>query len=817
MRFRRFLSAALAAAMLAGMTVISAPAASAAQLSAFRDLTDPQVAEAAEFLRLLDVVNGVPGGIYNPTGTLSRAEFCKMAVVALDRSDEESAQRGRTIYLDVGPTHWARGYINLASAITLGGEADKGGTPLVSGVGDGTFQPNRPITYGEAVTILCRVLGYSTADVSSGGAWYDGYLSTGAQVGLTEGLTLSGTDTINRGQAAILFYNLYFSKTKGSEQTYLEKQGGKSEEGGVILSTDVVADDGTEGAVKTTKGTYKTDRIFDPALEGKEGKVILDSDGKLLAFQVKEGVTDKVVNLTSAQATYLMASGGEKITVEPDTLVYKEGKATVWKDVYKDIKGSTALTFHYGANGKLSYLYFPGEATADTTTMVARTAPKSGVNPFASMASGGSYTMFKNGVLATAADIRQYDVATYDAGTRVIQVSDLKLTGVYESVSPSPAAPITIKLMGIEFSVLPTAREDLASFKVGDRITLLLTGDGKSVAGAVSASTVKSTTVGIASYDDAGTSATVELLQNGMKVSGTVSSSSKARCDNQLVTVTSGGIGKLTLTPVTGSDAKGNLDTAKGTVGDRSVAEGIVVYDRVRDGKMVEVDYDQLPATVSRSKISFVSYDYAGRVKYLVLDDVTGDAYQYGIFSYTPATQTPVYKTEKVQAKDENGDPAFDKNGDPIMIEQEVRDPVTGNLVIDHYETSSSPTLCVKQGTADGGETTTKAAPFTGSIKNGAMGGIAYTSKDRVAATVTLTPIKSVSRSAFDSEAMTVTVAGVEWPVSKDVQCYNKTTKTWFAPGEEGMEAARAYADELDLYYDRPADQGGKIRMIVVP
>ncbi len=63
MRFRRFLSAALAAAMLAGMTVISAPAASAAQLSAFRDLTDPQVAEAAEFLRLLDVVNGVPGGI----------------------------------------------------------------------------------------------------------------------------------------------------------------------------------------------------------------------------------------------------------------------------------------------------------------------------------------------------------------------------------------------------------------------------------------------------------------------------------------------------------------------------------------------------------------------------------------------------------------------------------------------------------------------------------------------------------------------------------------------------------------------------------
>ena len=185
---------ALGLALSLGLTVL--PAASAAQQAPFRDISDPQLMESVQFLRLMGVVTGVPGGAYNPSGTLSRAEFCKMAVVALDRSDEESAQRGRTIYLDVGPTHWARGYINLASAITLGGEADKGGTPLVSGVGDGTFQPNRPITYGEAVTILCRVLGYSTADVSSGGAWYDGYLSTGAQVGLTEGLTLSGTDTM---------------------------------------------------------------------------------------------------------------------------------------------------------------------------------------------------------------------------------------------------------------------------------------------------------------------------------------------------------------------------------------------------------------------------------------------------------------------------------------------------------------------------------------------------------------------------------------------------------------------------------------------
>ena len=43
--------------------------------------------------------------------------------------------------------------------------------------------------------------------------------------------------------------------------------------------------------------------------------------------------------------------------------------------------------------------------------MVARVAPN-GANPFAALAGGSGYTMFKNGMAATAADIRQYDVAT---------------------------------------------------------------------------------------------------------------------------------------------------------------------------------------------------------------------------------------------------------------------------------------------------------------------------------------------------------------------------------------------------------------------
>lgn len=777
MRMKRLFAAVLTVAMLAG----TLPGAFAAT-SSFSDLGGmPEVAEAAEFLKLMGVVDGVPGGGYNPAGTLSRAEFCAMAVRALDRADEEPAQRGRTIYLDVGPTFWARGYINLASTIRLGGED---GSPLVAGVGDGTFQPDRAITYGEAVTILCRVLGYSETDVAMGGAWYDGYLALGASGGLTEGLTLSGGDVISRGQAAILFHNLYFAKPKGSDKSYLVSQGGSEVENALILDVNATADDGS-AAVKTTGDTYKTDRAFDGSIVGKEGKLLLDGDGKLVAFMAKEGGSSRVVNVSRAEATYLIASGNEKITIEPDTVVYKDGKSTTWKDCYLNVSSSTPVTFHYGANGKLSYLFFGAAEVENVTAMVARTVPSSATNPFASMA-GGSYTMYKNGMLATAADIRQWDVATYDPGTRVIQVSDLKLTGVYEKVEPSPAAPITITVMGMPFTVLPSARDDLAAFKVGDRITLLLTTDHQ-VAGVVSAGSVQGTAVGVAEVS--GDEATVTILQGGLEVKGKVSSTAE-RYDGQLVTVTSSSAGRLNLTPVSGSSARSSLNVSTRMLGERAVAENVVIYDQV-GSKTVLVQYDDLTMeTIPQSKISFVSYDYAGRVRYMVLDDVTGDAYTYGYLG-----------CETVEKKfiDLDG-----KEASYNQLEVWVRQGEVSGENVNEVENSRGTVLAA--------------------VRNNVPGGVVCVSEvrgdkevSRVIATVTLESITKVGRSAFDSEEMTVTVAGEVYPISEEVQCYNKSTKSWFAPGKDGMEAARAYSNELTLYYDRTPAEGGKIRMIVVP
>ena len=108
---RKIISLVLALVLL----VSAMPAALAAEGS-FTDITDKDVAQAAETLRLLGVVDGVGGGKFEPANNLTRAQFCKMAIVMMGIEAQEPGYRSRTIFTDVASTHWARGYINLAAS-----------------------------------------------------------------------------------------------------------------------------------------------------------------------------------------------------------------------------------------------------------------------------------------------------------------------------------------------------------------------------------------------------------------------------------------------------------------------------------------------------------------------------------------------------------------------------------------------------------------------------------------------------------------------------------------------------------------------------
>lgn len=787
MKVRKWLSTLLAAALLVGMMIL--PPASAAGNSAFTDITDPAQANAAEMLRLLGVVNGTGGGAFRPAGTLTRGEFCKMTVEIMGRGDEEPAQRSRTIFTDVGSTHWARGYINLAASITVGGSSGSGGegaaagTRLIMGVGDGSFQPDRVITCGEAVTILMRVLGYGDGDVAGGLNWYDGYMGLASSAGLLDKLNLTGASTISRGQAAILFYNLLFAKTKGSDSLYLTGLGCKVEDGGILLDVNATLA-GSNSAVKTSTGTYKTDRTgMDESMEGMQGDVVLDKNDKLLAFQPKENITSRAVNVAEWAYNEVRLTGGETLELDPKSDVYQDGEKKTYEQLWQDLKPGTPATFYYTAEGKVDYVFLRS-ASASDTAMVARSKPSG--NPFTALAGGESnYQIYKNGMPATVNDIRQYDVATYDSGAKVMNISDLRLTGMYENVYPNTDTPATIWVMGVKLQVLPCATEDLRNFKIGDTLTVLLTSDGK-VAGAVTTAAAKSNAVGyVESVDEEG-KATVQLLNSVLgKVEGQTSyrKDSATKMMGELVTVSSYKLGQITLTRLTGGSSgsvTGKLDVVGRTLGGTALADNVAVYEKVGTSKLQPIKYSQITCTsVPASKILYAGKDYAGRYNVLVLDDVTGDLYTYGFMS--------------------KGSMETSSSMGPIV---------------------NSTVIVTTTGEGEG----TKLELVGGvDVPRDAVGGIVASlntleGKNKVAGHVFLKELDGVRRSAFDMKAKTVTTTDMVLPISDNVVCYNKTTKQWFTDEDPmtNLNQARAFSDNMTLYYDRAPEDGGKVRMVVV-
>ena len=111
---------------------------------------DATTANAVNKVSGLGVMGGYPDGSFQANGTITRAEFAKMAVAAAGLADAAALMEDQTSsYTDVKAGAWYTGWINLASA--------KG---YLKGYPDGSFKPNAPITQQEVITVYLRLLGY---------------------------------------------------------------------------------------------------------------------------------------------------------------------------------------------------------------------------------------------------------------------------------------------------------------------------------------------------------------------------------------------------------------------------------------------------------------------------------------------------------------------------------------------------------------------------------------------------------------------------------------------------------------------------------
>nr|WP_326183608.1 S-layer homology domain-containing protein [uncultured Oscillibacter sp.] len=600
---KRILSLLLAVCAAASLLVLPA---GAAEVTRFSDVTDQSTAVAVESLRLMGVLDGYSDGSFRPTAALTRAQFCKMAVYAMNGESELGLYRTVTVFPDVKPSHWASSYINMAAK----------GKNIISGYPDGRFHPDRTVTVGQAVTILLRLLGYKDENV--GGVWPDSYMAVGATIGLTDGVGTNGGAALTRAQAAQLFLNLLRADMLEGG-SYLSTIGAAKADT-VLVSATATGTDGQKNAIQTDQGeTYQfaSGKTSNGSLNGRKGTLVLNKQGKALTFVPDAAGSSRAITMSAATATQITDTSGVKYTVTSKTSAYYNGETSTWGNVYAWLHTGDAMTLYLDAAGEVTYVFMGGGGSVSAAVVVYDDRSSAG---FDSLTGGTTnYALYKNGDQAVIGDLRKYDVATYDPATNAIRVCDTRVTVYYESCSPNPAEPSEITALGRTFEVLPTAMESVAQFKPGDQMTLLLT-EGGQIAGAVAASgsAVRGNAVGIVRDGK------VQLLCGTAQIE--VDPGKTAVTEGQLVRVSSNQKGAVTVSRLSGGSASGSLDVSAGKLGGKELADSVMIF---RDGESLRLR-DLTSGEIPAGQITYARLNWAGKVDLIVLSGSSDGTVYYG-------------------------------------------------------------------------------------------------------------------------------------------------------------------------------------------
>ncbi len=148
--------------------------------------------EAVTVLSGLGILDGFEDGTFKPEESITRAQMAKVICRGLGYGEIGASE---TPFTDVSAEHWAAGYINTAYSLKI-----------INGNGDGTFSPEDPVTYEQALKMIVCALGYEPMAAAKGG-WYQGYLAAASSLGLTDKVNGAVGKTASRGSIACALYN----------------------------------------------------------------------------------------------------------------------------------------------------------------------------------------------------------------------------------------------------------------------------------------------------------------------------------------------------------------------------------------------------------------------------------------------------------------------------------------------------------------------------------------------------------------------------------------------------------------------------------
>ena len=772
---------------LAGLIMV-APAS-----AVFTDISDSRVSQTAAVLDALGIMQGVGGGSFAPGKALTRAQFCKLAVTAMGVTDV-SPYASYTIFPDVKHSHWAAPYINAAVR-----HPELKEKSIIRGYADGSFGPDKIVSYGEVCTMLLRMLGYKEEDV--GPFWPADYIAQAQAIGLTDGVTITDARAaVKRGDAAVLLLNALNTDKKGEEgSTLLDKVASSTVKDCILLETGktysgLAADAALfyEDGVVDAESPRKTAGTLDSSMIGVYGTIVVGKGSSKVAVGViPNGNKTEAYEVVNAAADRIVTTNG---TLRPDrkTKLYisRDYAMDEYENVWANLQSGDTLILYYNEYGVLQLMAVLPKTTAGTAHSFVYGLATSRRIP-------AEYTIIKNGAKIDASKLKKYDVVTLDAANRQAIVSDTKLSGKYQTDSTTYSHPSQVKILGKEFEVSSEAAATFKDMKLNDYITLLFDADGN-VAAAYPKKDVSAEMQGIVTKIG-GEKATVTLT-NGLTLRDIpIAKDVKTDVMGRLVTVSQSGEKADLIRRTLSGKTAGNWSVAEGKLGSNAVSSKVRVYEEVLSGaplnaiNVSDIDLTSVPA----SQIKYTVQDNAGTVTNIVLGDVTGESWIYGI-GYGKKIKGNFYP------------PADSGYSDMQPEEQE-------EYQRKHPEYYSYTYAVVPKYWQDGKMVDDKEyrVPSLPSGLNGNPIGIprGYSTDESIVNTsldtLKLTLIDTVKPSAFDGSSGVRTKDGY-YELAENIGVYVSEQNRFVS-----LQTAKSNYTSFRVYANKTAENGGKIRVIV--
>ena len=788
---KRFISLCLTLALTA------APAG-----AAFSDISSGSLQQTASILGSLGIMQGTGNNRFEPNRPLTRAEFCKLAVTAMG-IDDASPYASYTIFPDVHASHWAARYVNAALR-----HPDFKDNYIIRGYADGTFGPDRQLTYGEVCTMLLRMLGYKESDI--GPFWPADYIAQANALGLTQGVSIKDAKTpVTRADAATMLLNTLGTSTRSDGQEgspLISRVSSSTVENCILLETSetdssLAADEALfyeNGTLSARKTAGKLDRsligVYGTLVIGKKGDnvavgVVPDTASRQETYEVVNAAADRIVTKTGAfrpnrdTPTYLSRDS----SAEDSKL---KSLAEVWSSI---LPGDT-LHAYYNEYGSLALLaVLPGTSISHANTFVYGIATSANIP--------SEYKIVKNGAVIDPSGLKKYDVVTLDAANKQALVSDTRVSGRYSEGGPTVSYPQEVKVYGNSFRISDSAAAFFKDMKLKDYITLLFDADGN-VAAAYPRSTVSADMQGIVTAIDEG-KATVTLT-NGITLRNMdIDKLEKPTAlMGRLVSVSTNGDKAVLTRRTLSGKTSGEWSLSDGKLGSKPVSSRVNVYEEVLSGAPLSriALSDISLAKVPSSDIRYTVTDSAGTITTVILGDVTGDSWLYGMGSSKRNERifTPPFSV---------GGRSWGELSDAEQKEYEKNHPSYDYFVTINYwntdkhakEEATFRVLNLPSGLTGGPIAVPKGYSTDESIVN--------TSLD----IKKLKLIDTVDRTAFDGASGVRTKDGY-YALADQLGIYDTENRDFIAT----LQSAKSNYTKFALYANDTAEDGGKIRIITV-